>query len=241
MKNKQKPNRKSFFRFIKSIVKIFKRKPHFKYLGEKPQGACIYISNHSAASGPVAYELYLPTNMRMWGTHEMCGGFKERWAYLNYVYFKQKKKLSKFISFILATFLTPFLAMFYKGMRIIPTYSDFRFANSIKTSIDELENGTSILIFPENSSDGYHEIIKEFYGGFYALAKLYNKRTGKDIDIVNMYFDRKSNTVIVGTPKSYCSFAQQFKEQDDAVAFFLHDMNNMYSEHILPVRNFKHA
>lgn len=167
----------------------------------------------------------------------MCGKFKERWRYLNNVYFRKKKKRSKFTSFLLATFLTPIMALFYKGMKIIPTYPDQRLLATINTSIDELQAGTSILIYPENSSDGYKEVITELYGGFYSLAKCYNQRTGNDINIVNMYYDRKSNTVIVGEPKSYCSLEQQFEKRNDAVEFFLRDMNGMYFDYILPLRN----
>lgn len=232
----QKPNRKPFFRFVKSIVKIFRRKPEFVYLGNKPQGACIYISNHCAASGPTAYELFLPTDMRMWGTYEMCGNFKSRWRYLNRIYFRQKKKRTKLTAFMLATVICPFMALFYNGMKIIPTYPDFRFTETLRTSVSELENGVSILIYPENSEDGYHEVLTEFFGGFYSLAKTYFDKTGKDIDIVNMYYDKKTAKVIVGEPRSYTSVTERFGGRDEVVKFFLDDTNNMYYEHILPLR-----
>ncbi len=232
MKNKQKPNRRPFFRFIKKVAKVFKRKPNFEYLGEKPEGTCIYLSNHCAASGPVTYELYLPTNFRMWGTYEMCGNFKMRWKYLNYVYFHQKKKKSKFASFLLSTILTPIMALFYKGMRIMPTYPDSRLVKTIKSSIDEIENDVSILIYPENSSDGYHDVLTEYFGGFWLLAKKYNETTSKDIQIVNMYYHKKSNTVVVAEPRSYLKLAEQFSDTKDIAEFFLKDANKMFVEHI---------
>lgn len=232
---KQKPNRRPFFRFIKSIMRIFKRKPKFKYLGEKPKNPCIYISNHSAASGPVTYELYLPANMRMWGTYEMCGGFRMRWRYLKNVYFRKKKKRTKLGSFLLATVVCPFMALFYKGMRILPTYPDARLATTVKKSIAEMENGISMLIFPENSDDGYHEVLKEFHCGFFALAKLYYERTGKDIDIVDMYYHRRANVVIVGEPRSYTSLAERFDSREQVAEFFLNDVNDMFFEHVNPM------
>lgn len=166
----------------------------------------------------------------------MCGTFKERWKYLNEIYFRQKKKRSKISSFMLATFVTPFVAMFYKGMKIIPTYPDYRLAKSLKTSISELKNGTSILIFPENSSDGYHETVKGFFGGFYVLAKYFYEKTGRDIDIVDMYYDRKSNTVAVGEPRSYCALSQQFTKRDEVAEFFMNSINKMFTDLIKPFR-----
>lgn len=225
-------NRKPFFRFIKRIARLFVRKPKWKYTGEKPQGPCIYISNHSAASGPAAYELYFPENMRIWGTYEMCGDFKTRWRYLDRIYFHQKKKRSKFTSFFLATVLTPILALFYKGMRIIASYPDHRLLETVRTSVTELENGVSILIFPENSSDGYHEVLTEFYGGFLTLAKRYLAQTGKDIQIVNLYYHKKTRKVIVGEPKSYLELTKDFPNKDDLLRFFLDDTNRLFFQHI---------
>ena len=228
-----KNNRKPFFRFIKCIARWFVPRPKWQYVGEKPTSPCIYISNHSAASGPATYELYFPENMRIWGTYEMCGNFKLRWKYLDQVYFHQKKKRTKFTSFFLATILSPILALFYKGMRIIPTFPDHRLLETIKTSIAELENGVSILIFPENSSDGYHEILTDFYGGFWTLAKRYYTQTGKDIQIVNLYYHKKERKVIVGEPKSYLALAESLTGKDDAPAFFLEDTNRLYRKYIL--------
>lgn len=126
------------------------------------------------------------------------------------------------------------MALFYKGMQIMATYPDTRFSKTIKSSIEELENGTSILIFPENSSDGYHEILKEYFGGFWVLAKRYNEVTGKDIKIVDMYYHRKTNQVIVGKPRNYLELAKEFQDTKAVCNFFLSDTNNMYTENILP-------
>ena len=230
---KQITNRKPFFRFIKHFARWFVRKPKWEYTGEHPEGPCIYISNHSAASGPATYELYFPKNMRIWGTYEMCGRFRTRWRYLNKIYFPKKKKRSRFSSFFLATILTPILALFYKGMRIIPTYPDHRLMDTVKLSISELESGVSILIFPEDSREGYHELLTDFYGGFLTLAKRYNLQTGKDIHIVNLYYHKKTRRVIVGEPKSYLSVAERFSDKEELLRFFLDDTNRLFREYIL--------
>lgn len=234
-------NRKPFFRFIKCMIRIFKRKPEYVYLGETPENACIYISNHSTASGPATYELYFPTPMRFWGTYEMCGNFKSRWKYLNHTYFHRKKKRNKLTSFFLATILTPIMALFYKGMRIMPTYPDLRLTKTFNESIAELKNGVSILIFPENSSDGYHDILTEYYGGFWLLAKRYNETTGNDINIVNMYYHKKSNRVIVSEPRSYLELSERFRDRDELTKFFCDDANGLYTEYILPTVKAKNA
>lgn len=230
---KKKQNRRPFFRFVKVIARLIVKKPKLEYLGETPESTCIYLSNHSGASGPANLELYLPAQFRMWGTHEMCGKLKDRWRYLNYTYYGQKKKKSKFMCFVLATVLTPILSMVYKGLQIIPTYPDQRLSKSIRISIEEFEMNRSVLIYPENSSDGYHDVLKQFHPGFWYLAKRYYEKTGKDIQICNMYFHRQSKRIIVGKPRFFSHLKEFIKTKEEAAKYFLEDTNNIYFNHIL--------
>lgn len=230
---KKKHNRRPFFRFVKMIGRLIVKKPTIEYLGEKPNSVCILLSNHSGASGPANLELYLPTQFRMWGTFENCGKYRDRWNYLFHVYYGQKKKKSKFMCFILATILTPILGMVYKGLQIIPTYPDHRLSSTIRTSIDEFEKGRSILIYPENSSDGYHEVLKEFHPGFWYLAKRYYEKTGNDIQIVHMYYHRNSKRLIIGKPRYYTELKQFLKTKEEAADFYLAETNKLFFENIL--------
>ena len=78
--------------------------------------------------------------------------------------------------FMLRQISNPPMTLFYKGARFISTYTDMRFSKTIKESILAIENNESIVIFPENSSDGYHDELKEFHPGFYMIAdKCYQK------------------------------------------------------------------
>ena len=54
-----------------------------------------------------------------------------------------------------------------------------------------------------NSSDGYHDILTEYFAGFLVLAKLYYKKTGENLTIYNMYYYRKKNTIIIKKATSY--------------------------------------
>ena len=222
--------KKPFFRFVKSVVKIFKKKPKFINKENIQDEAVIYISNHAASSGPTTYELYMPYNIRLMGAHPMCGTLKERWHYLYKIYFHQKRKVPKWLSSIIATIITPFMVMFYKGMQILPIYPDIRFRKTIRESVSCLENGISLLIFPEDSSDGYFEEMTKFFGGFYVIAKEYYRHTGKDVKIVNMYYHKKKNIIYVDEPKSYLELSKQYKDNNEVAEFFLKNTNNLYNK-----------
>lgn len=226
----KKSNKKPFFRFVKSIVRIFKKKPIIINSENVLDEPCLYISNHAASYGPTNYELYLPTNFRIMGAYQMCGTLKERWNYLYKIYFHQKRKVPKWLAVIIATIITPFMVMFYKGMQIIPIYPDGRFKKTIDEAIKTLEKGISVLIFPEDSSDGYHDEIKSFFGGFWIIAREYHKRTGKDLNIVNMYLYRKKNKILVDEPKSYIELSSFINNHKEASVYFLDNTNKLYKE-----------
>jgi len=215
-----KPKRKPFFRFIKCILRIFKRKPKFINLGGALEDSAIYVSNHVGANGPITLELYFPKNFRFWGTYEMCGGIKARWDYLAKNYFLKKKHNSKFVSVIKASLIAPFSGLFYKGMQLIPTYTDQRMIKTIEYSLDLLDKGTNILIFPENSSDGYHDELKEYYGGFYFLASKFYEKYQRDIKIYNMYFQRKKKTLVIDKAVSFLELEKKNLNHKEIAAIF---------------------
>lgn len=192
--------RKPFFKFIKKILKTFIKKPEMKIHEDLDEGS-IFICNHVGATVPLKLELHFNRPFKFWGTFEMTYSYKERWRYLAHNYFYKKKHNPHWLAIVKATFAAPFVAMFYKGMQLIPTYEDHRLVNTIKYSINYLAQNKNIVIFPENSSDGYHEVLTEYFAGFLYLAKKFHQKTNRDIKIYNMYYRKHDNILIVD--KSY--------------------------------------
>lgn len=197
---KKKKNRSKAFEFFKSFLRIFKKKPKFIFLGETFSNPAIYLSNHVGSNGPLTLELYFPLEVRFWGTHEMNEGIKERYLYLSRTYFHNKKHLPLGFSKFISLFATPFMTVFYKGLRLISTYSDARLVTTVKKTMKIIEKGEeSIIIFPEDSSKGYYDFLKGFHPGFYALAEKCYKQ-GIDLPIYLMYFQRLNHRIIVDKP-----------------------------------------
>ena len=212
---KSKKNRSKTFEFFKRFLRIFKRKPKFVFLGEEFQENSIYLCNHAGASSPLTLELYFPLEMRFWGTHEMNEGFKERYKYLSNVYFHQKRHLPLWFSKFISIFATPFMGMFYKGIRLISTYTDGRLVTTIKKSLKLLfETNESLIIFPEDSSHGYYDFLKGFHPGFYALSKKALK-DGKDLSIYLMYYQRINKRIIVDKPIKFSKLQEVNSDMRD--------------------------
>ena len=215
----KRKNRTSFWRFISCILRIFVRKPKFYFLGEEFSDQAIYLSNHVGAKVPLALELYFPKEFRFWGVHSMNDNFKERYHYLSVTYFHKKKHINKFLSKIIAVVATPILGIFYWGIRLLPTYNDARLIPTIRKSIDILNENQSIVIFPEDSSNGYHDVLTHYYSGFYLLAKkAYEK--GIDLQIYNMYFHKKERVFVVDQPIKFSKLLSLNKSGDEIAEMF---------------------
>ena len=198
---KLKLKRGPIFGFLKSIFKIFKRKPEIINLsGEELQDKAIYLSNHGGAGGPITYELYFPNRVTPWGAHEMTGNYKTRWKYLYHVFYQQKLHWDKVKSFIVATLFAIVSKMVYKGAGLIPTYTDNRFIYSAKTSCRVLDENSALLIFPENSENGYSNPPTAFNNGFVVMSKIYNRIRKIDLPVYICYYIKKLKKIIISKP-----------------------------------------
>ena len=202
MSKKNKKLRPFWFKYIKAFLKLIIKKPEFKYLGEEIKDGSILLSNHVGAFGPLSLELYLNMRFRFWGTYEMNSNLISVYKYLANIYFYEKKHWNLTLSRLFCLIAAPVLWFFYRGLNLIPTYTDHRLKNTMCESIKVLQNKDSIVIFPEDSTDGYHDVISKFYPGFSLLAKkLYAK--GIDTPIYVGYLKKKERLYIVDKAIKY--------------------------------------
>lgn len=237
MKEKKfKPPKKKqpFFSLVKGILRLLYKKPKIvKTAGEIAEGSII-VGNHCSMRGPVVYELYLPAFNAKWGAGEMLGDYKTRFRYLRDVYFMQKKGHGKAFASFLAAFDAFFSIFFYKGMKFLPTWRDARFAKTIVNTIDVLEDGTSVLIFPENSEEGYKEVLTEFYPGFVSLAECYYKKTKKDIPVYPVYYHDKMQTMVIGEPCYVQEYLKKGLSREEIARELRDKVNELYFLYIAP-------
>ena len=221
------------FTFFKIFIKIFKKRPVIVNLNhQKLDKRAIFVANHSAASGPLTYELYFPHYFIPWGTHEMCGNYKMRWNYLYHVFYRQKLKYSKFKAFVLATGFGAISKFLYRATGLIGTYKDARLTKTFKHSFAVLDKDISLLIFPENSNDGYFDKPIQYQEGFVKLSKLYYKKTNIDLPVYNIYYSKEKNKIIIDKPLKINELAKQGFTEDQIAKKFLENAYNIFENHI---------
>lgn len=191
--------RKPWFRFVKKIMRLFIKPTEFIYLGEKINEPTIILSNHVGTAAPLAWELYGNLPFRFWGAHEMNSGLIKLYKYQTRVFYHEKKHWNLHLARLFCLIASPLTNMFYKGINLISTYKDIRFKHTITESIQTLDEGKSVIVFPEISDKGYLDVLEGFHQGFTMLGSILLKK-GKDMPITVAYFRKNEKRYIVDRP-----------------------------------------
>lgn len=191
--------RKKWFKVIKGFLRIFIRKTKFVYLGQQIEGPSIILSNHSAASGPLGYELYFPKTFRFWGTHEMNEGLISTYKYLTNTYYHKKKHWNIHLARLFCIIAAPLCNLFYKGLNLISTYQDTRFRRTLRDSLKTLKDGHNLIIFPEASENGYFKELTLFHEGFVVFLE-YCKKHLLNLPVYVAYFRSDDKMCVLDHP-----------------------------------------
>ncbi len=188
--------RKPWFRVIKKIMRLFIKESEFVYLGEKISEPTIILSNHVGTAAPLAWELYGNLPFRFWGASEMNSGLISLYKYQTRVFYHEKKHWNLHLARLFCLIASPLTYMFYKGINLISTYHDIRFKHTVSESIEALDSGKSVIIFPEISDKGYLDVLEGFHQGFTVLGSILLKK-GKDVPIAVAYYKKSERRYIV--------------------------------------------
>lgn len=219
MKTKKfKQKRKAWFRGLKNVLKIAYKKAQFIYLGEKPTERSIILSNHVGTAAPLTLEIYADFPICFWGAYQMNSGLKKLYKYQSEVYYHVKKRWNLHVSRLFCLLASPLTNMFYKGLNLISIYPNARLRTTLDESLTAIrDNGENIVIFPEDSSQGYSDEMKGFFAGFVMLAEKCLK-DGLDVPIYVSYFKKKQRQYIFDAPVKYSQLKEQFGDRNAIAA-----------------------
>lgn len=211
---KPKKQRKVWFKVLKQIMRIRYKRPAFVYLGEKFQPGSIILSNHEGTDAPMSLEIYNPTATRMWGAHEMNSGLKKMYKYQTEVYYHEKKHWSLFWARAFCLIATPLTNLFYKGLNLISTYRDARLKKTLRESMDAINEGMCIVIYPEDSTNGYLAELEGFHAGFVLLCETLRKRN-IDVPVYVTYFRKEDKAYIIDKPVMYSELYKKYESKEE--------------------------
>lgn len=237
MSEKKKPP--LLFRLLKGLVRLFYPKMDVVGAENLSDEPVVIVGNHTQIHGPIACELFFPDNCYTWCAGQMMK-LKEVPAYAYEDFWSQKPRyirpLFKIISYIIA----PLSVLVFNNARTIAVYKDNRIISTLRESISKLQNKNSVVIFPEYDKI-YNNIIYDFQEGFVDVARLYYKRTGKELSFVPLYISPKLKKLCLGTPIKFSAntpIAEERRRICDYLMKEITDIARSLPEHtVIPYRN----
>ncbi len=208
------------FRIIRGLVWLFYPKMTVEGMENLPEEPCVVVGNHTQMNGPICGELYFPGKRRIWCAHQMMY-LKEVPAYAFQDFWSGKPKWTHWFYRLLSYIVAPISACVFQNAYTIPVFRDNRLLTTFKQTVNALDEGANIIIFPE-CYDPYNHIVHHFQDRFIDVAKLYYKRTGKAVSFVPMYIAPRLKKMYIGKPIAYDP-GIPMEEQRQKIAKYLMD------------------
>lgn len=183
------------------FVRIFYRKREIvgiENLGEEPS---LIIGNHAQLHGPLAVELFYPRKKVTWCIGQMMN-IKEVQKYAYNDFWKNKPKWNRWFFYLLSYIIPPISVGVFNGADTIAVYKDFRLFSTFKETMNKLNEGFDVVIFPEESAE-YNDIVNNFQDKYIDVAKLYYNKYHKELSFVPMYSAVRLKKIIFGKPIKY--------------------------------------
>lgn len=189
------------FRIIRGLVWLFYPKITVEGTENLPAEPCIVVANHAQMNGPICGELYFPGKRRTWCAAPMMY-LKEVPAYAFEDFWSRKPKWTHWFYKLLSYVIAPISVCVFNNALTIPVFRDNRLLTTFKQTIAALEEEANVIIFPE-CYDPHNNIVNGFQDRFIDIAKIYHKRTGKQLQFVPMYIAPKLKKICLGKPIAF--------------------------------------
>ena len=189
------------FRCIKWLVKLFYPKIQVEGLENLPDEPCLVVANHSQMHGPIGCELYFPGNRYTWCAGQMMH-MKEVPEYAYQDFWSGKPKWQRPFWKLLSYIIAPVCACIFNNANTIGVYRDSRIISTFKNTVKTLQDGAHVVVFPECNVP-YSNIVYSFQENFVDIAKLYYKKTGKELQFVPMYIAPNLKKMFIEKPIVY--------------------------------------
>lgn len=227
------------FKLVKGMLYLVY--PHISIEGIEnlPDEPCIIAANHCQMHGPIAGELHFPGKHAIWCAGEMMSA-KEVPAYAFKDFWSQKPKRTHWFYKILSYLITPLAVLIFNNANTIGVYRDARIIATFRNTVNALADGANVIIFPEQDVK-HNNIVYDFQEGFVDVARLYQRRTKKDVQFVPMYIAPKLKKMYIGKPTPFQA-DQPYEQEKKRICNYLMDeiteIARALPEHtVIPYRN----
>lgn len=195
------PQRKGLFNFLRWAVRLFTHSHRMAWKTAEPREPEIFVCNYARAYGPIAIGTYFSRPFRPWVVGEICD-----WGtapqYMRDWFFFPKNAFMKGVFWLLSYLLTPVAVVVMNGAEAIPVFHDKRVLTTLNKSLQTLDEGKDIVVFPENS-EAFSSFHNQFSVGFIQTARRYYRKTKRRLAFYPTFCCKETRVISVGQPLFY--------------------------------------
>ena len=184
-------------------------------LSELDVQPCVILCRHRNMRGPF-YSIvrWGGEQTRTWVYHPFCARqtfYDQMYGYTLTERLHYPDWLAKICAHFMAAVITPLI----NSLGCIPVYrNDGRIRETFRLSMEQLEQGRNILIFPDVDYTS-NDTVGDVYDGFFMLERMYYKKTGQHLPFVPALLDTKAKSLTFGKP--VCFTGGNFNAEKEAV------------------------
>ena len=119
-------------------------------------------------------------------------------------FWAQKKKGVRWFYRLLSYIIAPLSVCIFNNANTIGAYHDTRVLSTFKNTVKYLMEGENVIVFPEHGVE-YNHIVNDFQDKFVDVARLYYKKTGKEMAFVPMYLAPTLKKMYLCEPIRFCA------------------------------------
>lgn len=186
------------YQVILFLIRVFYPKIQLHGVENLPKEPCVVAANHAQMHGPIACQIYFPGDRAIWCASEMME-LKKVPDYAFTDFWSQKPKTIRWFYRGLSYLIAPLSVCIFNNASTIGVYRGNRIIQTFRETHKHLEQGNSVVIFPEEDV-AHNQIVYEFQRGFVDVARQYYKRTGQELAFVPMYIAPKLRGMYLGKP-----------------------------------------
>ena len=160
----------------------------------------------------------------------MNSGVVSLYKYQTKVYYHEKKHWNIHLARIFCLLASPLTNLFYSGFDLISTYKDARVIKTLRESIAALKSGDNIVIFPEDSTNGYLPELEGFHEGFVLLGEVALKQE-LDLPIYVSYFRKSDCTYIFDAPVNFSELSEKYGSRAEIAKYLCNRCNELGKMH----------
>ena len=184
------------FRCCKAVYNALKRVKVEGVIRDEP---CVFLARHKNVQGVIRAFCDIPTTLCPWSLAVFTTYQSAKKHFSEYTFLKRTKK-SRLFRAVFSPLCAVLLSSTLKKLNAVPVYRKQESAKSIttiKTSVNRLENGQSLLIFPDvEYQDETEKSSGEIYSGFSFIDLTYFKRNKKHIPFVPVYINKNTTKIL---------------------------------------------